>query len=116
MRGFTGPKRVLDSGQIFVAVMHELFVGLLGRQVGFEHIAAIECRGVGLCVALATSFFTAPWALARGWSVRYWFCLATWAWSVASFACRVSLTSWTRTGFRRSTYRIPSSVSTSANS
>ena len=28
-------------------------------------------------VARATSFCTAPWALARGWSVRYWFCLAT---------------------------------------
>ena len=48
-------------------------------------------------------FRGAPRALARGWSVRYWFCLATWVWSVASFACRVSLISWARRGLRRST-------------
>jgi hypothetical protein len=43
--------------------------------------------------ALTTSFCKAPGALARGWSVRYWFCLVTSVWSVASFVCRASLTS-----------------------
>ena len=107
--------------------MHELFGGLRGRQVGFQHIAAIEFGGFGLRVLLdrqrhgtlhdgqfdpvsdaqlfgpSHKLLQAPWALARGWSVRYWFCLATWAWSVASFACRVSLISWARMGLRRST-------------
>src|SRR5215475_15539720 len=48
VRGFTGPKRLLDSGQIFITVMHDLFVGLLWCQVGFEHVAAIEFGGFGL--------------------------------------------------------------------
>src|SRR5262249_1647122 len=50
--GFTGPKRLLDRGQIFVAVMHELFGGLLWRQVGFEHVAAIEFGGFSLRVLI----------------------------------------------------------------
>src|SRR5262245_65738530 len=52
VRGFTGPKRLLDRGQIFVAVMHQLFVCLLWRQVSFEHVAAIESGGFGLRVLL----------------------------------------------------------------
>src|SRR6516165_4463644 len=52
MRGFTGPKRLLDRGQIFVAVMHGLFVCLLWRQVGFEYVAAIEFGGFSLRVLI----------------------------------------------------------------
>src|SRR5215471_2283167 len=42
VRGFAGPKRVLDRRQIFVAVMDHLFGGLRWHEVSFEHIAAIE--------------------------------------------------------------------------
>src|SRR6516225_3480293 len=47
---FAGTKRLLDRGQIFVAVVDHLFGGLCGRQVGFEHIAAVEFGGFGLRV------------------------------------------------------------------
>src|SRR6266571_4885898 len=43
--GFARPKRLLDRRQIFVAVMHQLFGCLRGRQVSFQHIAAIEFGG-----------------------------------------------------------------------
>jgi len=50
--GFAGPKRGLDRRQLLVAVMDQLFGCLRGRQVGFEHVAAIEFGGCGLRVLL----------------------------------------------------------------
>src|SRR5262245_49261330 len=52
VRGFAGTKRLLDRGQIFVAVMHDLFVCLMWSQVGFEHVAAIEFGGFSLRVLI----------------------------------------------------------------
>ena len=43
--GPAGTKRVLDRRQIFVAVMHQLFVGLLWSQIGFQHRTPIEFGG-----------------------------------------------------------------------
>ena len=45
VRSFAGPKRGLNRRQIFVTVVDHLFGGLRGRQVGFEHRAAIEVGG-----------------------------------------------------------------------
>ena len=60
VRGFTGPKRLLDRGQIFVAIMHDLFVCLLWCQVGFEHVAAIEFGGFLLRVLIEGQQQSAP--------------------------------------------------------
>jgi hypothetical protein len=51
-RGFAGAKRLRARGQIFVAVLPDLFVCLLGSQVGVEPGAAIACGGVSLRVLM----------------------------------------------------------------